>query len=488
MTNKFKLLLPTVMLSCILLCCTFACQNSTGKEKDKGVVGKVMVKEQDDLGEILKNNKLTVLAENSATSYFIYRGQKMGLEYEILNQFAKEIGVKLEIKVVKDLDSMITKLNNGEGDIIACNFTVTKDRRSHVDFSQPIMRTSQVLVQRKPSDWKSRRKKDWEKELIRDPAQLSRKTIHVWKNSSYYDRLINLQNELGDTIVLMPLDGNVIPEDAIEMVDKGFIDYTVVDENVALMNKRYYENIDTELEISVKQKIAFGVRKQSPLLRKRLDAWLDDFMKTSTFNYIKHKYLNISMYSTRAKSEYSSIKGSKISPYDDIVKSVAGKYGWDWRLISALIYQESKFQLNQESWAGAYGLMQFMPTVGPTYGVYPDSPPAVQIDGGIRKIVRNFRDWKSIPDSIQRIKFTFATYNAGLGHVLDAQRLAKKYGKDPLVWDDNVEVFIKKLSEPKYYHDPVAYYGYMRGSETYNYVRSIFIRYTEYKTAFPEEI
>jgi membrane-bound lytic murein transglycosylase F len=459
------------------------CQNTTVNEKS--VVGKAMAKKQDDLGEILKENKLTVLAENSATSYFIYRGHKMGLEYEILNEFAKEIGVKLEIKVVEDLDNIISKLNNGEGDLIACNYTVTKDRRNKIDFSTPIMRTSQVLVQRKPLDWRSKRRSVWEKELIRDPAQLSRKTVHIWRNSSYYDRLVNLQNELGDTIILMPLDGDVVPEEAIEMVAKGFIEYTVVDENVAMINKRYYPNIDTELEISVKQRIAFGVRKQSPLLRKRLDAWLEDFMKTSTFNYIKHKYLNTSTYATRSKSEYSSIKGSKISPYDDIIKNVSDRYDWDWRLIAALIYQESKFQLNQESWAGAYGLMQFMPTVGPTFNVYPDSPPAVQIDGGIRKIIKNYKEWNAIPDTVQRIKFAFGTYNAGIGHVLDAQRLAKKYGKDPNVWDDNVEVYIRKLSEPKYYHDPVCYYGYMRGSETFNYVRSIFIRYTEYKTAFP---
>ena len=482
-TKRFKLIYLLLPFS---LYFAIGCQNTTGKEKS--IVGKVMTEKKDDLGEILKKNKLIVLAENSATSYFIYRGHKMGLEYEILNEFAKEIGVKLEIKIVKDLDDIITKLNKGEGDLIACNYTVTKDRRNQIDFSIPIMHTSQVLVQRKPEDWRSTRKNIWEKELIRDPAHLSRKTIHVWRNSSYYDRLVNLQNELGDTIFLLPLSGEVIPEDAIEMVSKGFIDYTVVDENVAMINQRYYPNIDTELELSVKQRIAFGVRKQSPLLRKRLDAWLEDFMKTSTFNYIKHKYLNTSTYSSRSKSEYSSIKGSKISPFDQIIKDVSGKYNWDWRIIAALIYQESKFQLNQESWAGAYGLMQFMPTVGPTYGVYPDSPPAVQIDGGIRKIVRNYKDWKSIPDTIQRIKFAFATYNAGIGHVLDAQRLAKKYGKDPLVWDDNVEVYINKLSEPKYYYDPVVYYGYMRGSETYNYVRSIFIRYTEYKTAFPLDI
>lgn len=463
----------------------FSCQNTA--EKGNDVVGKALLDNKKDLKEILKENKLTVLAENSAGSYFIYRGHKMGLEYEILNAFAKEIGVKIEVKIIKDLDNIIPKLQQEEGDIIACNYTVTKDRRKEIDFSTPIMNTSQVLVQRKPEDWETTRKSVWEKKLIREPGELSRKTVHVWKNSSYYERLINLQNELGDTIIIKPLGGNVSPEKAMELVSKGFIDYTVLDKNSTQLNQRYYPNIDTKLEISVKQRIAFGLRSHSPLLRKRLDAWLKEFKKTSKYKYLIHKYYYSPTYTNRSKSSYSSIGGSAISPYDPIIKNVSNKYGWDWRLIASLIYQESKFQRQVQSWARAYGLMQFMPTVGPSFNVYPDSPPSTQIDGGVRKITTDYRQWKTIPDSLQRVKFTFATYNAGIGHVLDAQRLAKKYGKDPLVWDNNVEIFIKNLSDPKYYQDPVCYYGYMRGSETYNYVREIFIRYPEYKTAFPLE-
>jgi membrane-bound lytic murein transglycosylase F len=458
------------------------CQNTVRTEKT--VVGTATEEKHADLKEILKKNKLTILAENSANSYFIYRGQKMGLEYEILKEYARHIGVNLEVKIVENLDNIIDKLNTGEGDLIACNYTVTKDRRKEIDFSTTFMRTSQVLIQRKPLGWREMKRKKWKSKLIEDPVHLAQKTIHVWKNSSYFERLTNLQNELGDTIFLEPLDGNIIPEDVIEMVDKGFIEYTVTDRNVALINQRFYPNIDASLELSVKQKIAFGLRKSSPLLRKSLDDWLKKFLKSATFKYIKYKYLNMSKFSGKSKGNYSSTKGNAISQYDAIVKSAASQANWDWRLLAALIFQESKFRLYQESWAGAYGLMQFMPSVGPSYGVYPDSPPDVQIHGGMRKLRDDFKQWKSIPDSIQRVKFTIATYNAGIGHVLDAQRLTKKNGKDPLVWDDNVEEYIKRLSQPKYYHDPSCYYGYMRGSETYNYVREIFIRYNEYKTAF----
>lgn len=471
-------------LALLLLGFNISCQNTSNK--DKQVVVTKIEEEGRDLSEILKSNKLVVIAENSALSYFIYKGQKMGLEYEILNAFAKEIGVKLEVKVIDNLEDIITHLNNGDGDIIACNYTITKSRRRLIDFTTPHLSTSQVLVQRKPSDWRERKYKDWKSELIQVPEQLSRKTIHVWKGSSYYDRLLNLQEELGDTIFIKNLEGNIIPEKAIELVDKGFIDYTVIDKNIARINQRHHPDIDTDLELSIKQRIAIGVRKSSPLLRKQFDAWFEEYKKTTTFKYIKHKYFNISVYANRSRSQFSSISGTKISPYDNIIKKVSKKYNWDWRLVAALIYQESRFQLNLESFAGAYGLMQFMPYVGPSYGVYPDSPVDIQIEGGVRKLVHDYAAWPNIPDSIQRLKFAMASYNAGKGHILDAQRLAEKYGKNPLIWDDNVEIYVRELSDPKYYRDEVVRNGYMRGSETYNYIRDIYARYQEYKSTYPE--
>ena len=475
----------TALIKLLLVVITVFFMGCYEKPKQQKMVGMVQKEKQADLKEILERKKLIVLAENSANSYFIYRGAKMGMEFEILREFAKNLGVDLEVKVVKDLDQIIEMLNHGEGDIIACNFTVTKERLRSIEFSEPILRTSQVLIQRKPEDWKERSYSDWRKELLTDPDDLIRKRIHVWKNSSYYQRLLNLQEELGDTIYLEPIDGSTIPEEMIQLVAEGFIDYTVTDQNVALIHQRFYDNIDASLELSVQQKIAFGIRKSNPLLKDRLNTWLENFSKTSTFAFIKHKYLNMYTFSAKSKGEFSSIGGGRISKYDELIKSVSEKMNWDWRLIAALIYQESKFEIDAESWAGAYGLMQFMPEVGPSYGVFPESPAITQIKGGVKKLTHNLLDWTSIPDSIQRLKFAIASYNAGRGHILDAQRLAKKNGLDPLIWDDNVEVYILKLGKPEYYHDEVVRHGYLRGTETYNYVRGIFIRYNEYLSAFP---
>lgn len=437
-----------------------------------------------DLPEIMKKGKLVVLAENSSTSYFIYRGKKMGFEYELLKEFAEELGVELEVKMVADMDQIDGMLNRGEGDVIACNYTITRDRQDEVDFSIPFLRTSQVLVQRKPDGWENMSKQDLRKEILVDPIQLAHKKIYVWKNSSYHQRLLNLQEEIGDTIYIMGENGEASSEDLIEQVSEGKIEYTVVEKNIAEVNKRFYDNIDIDLELSVRQKIGFALRKTSPLLKARMNQWLSSYMEKAAFKYMKHKYFEIADLTSKSQDEYSSVKGGQLSRYDMIFKREAAKYNWDWQLIAAIAYQESKFNPYVTGFGGAYGMMQFMPEVGPKFGVYPNSSPEVQIAGGMKKLMRDYESWPEVKSVAQRQKFAMASYNAGVNHIKDAQRLAKKYGYKTNVWDGNVEMMVKNLSQAKYYRDEVVENGAMRGGHTANYVMSVFSRYQSYKSAY----
>lgn len=437
-----------------------------------------------DYQKIVKDGKLVVLVENSSTSYFIYRGKKMGFEYELLKEFAKEIGVELEIKIVANLDRLIPMLNGGEGDIIACNYTVTRERNKEIDFSTPFIQSPQVLIQRKPEGWEKMKSDEIDKKLIKDPSELAGKKVDVWENSSYYQRLMHLQEEIGDSIFIEPVNGLVGSEELIELVSEGIIDYTVVEENVAKVNQRFYDNIDISTQISVKQKIAFGVRKSSSLLKAKLDKWLEKFLESRLYAYMYRKYFDIGTTTINSQDKYSSLKGGKISAFDDIFKRAQEKHGTDWRLLAAVAYQESKFNPYIESFGGAYGMMQFMPNTGPYYGVFPDSPPEVQIMGGMKKLTADIRLWKEIPDPVQREKFALASYNAGGGHIKDAQRLAAKHGLDKNKWDDNVEKMILNLSKQEYYRDEVVRNGAMRGTTTYNYVRSVYQRYLDWKAAY----
>lgn len=433
-----------------------------------------------DLPEIIEKGKLTVLVENSSTTYFIYRGKKMGFEYEVLRLFAEDLGVELDIKIVNNLDSLIPMLNGGEGDMIACNYTITRERNKVIDFSIPFLESHQVLVQRKPINWKKRKEKDWKKDVITNPLQLARKEVHVWKNSSYYQRLIHLQDEIGDTIFIQAEEGTVGGEEMIEMVSEGIIDYTITEDNVGKVNARFYDNLDVDLGLSVDQKMAFGLRKSSHLLKARLNQWLSEFKKSPKYKYIYHKYFEVQTGTQNAFSDFSSLNGRSISKFDDYFKDAEKETGIDWRLLSAVCYQESKFNPGLISFGGAYGIMQFMPSTGPYYGVYPDSPVNVQILGGAKKIKADLDKWSQIPDSIQRLKFALASYNSGRCHIEDAQKLAKKYKLDPNVWDDNVGIMLLNLSKQKYYQDEAVRCGFTRGTNTYRYVENVIERYEQW--------
>jgi membrane-bound lytic murein transglycosylase F len=239
-------------------------------------------------------------------------------------------------------------------------------------------------------------------------------------------------------------------------------------------------HIDTR--ISFAQRIAWAVRKNSPELLKAINKWISEEKKSDDYYVIYNKYFkNRKSYRTRIRSDFYSKNGNAISKYDDIIKTNAKRMLWDWRLLCSQVYQESRFNPRAKSWAGAGGLIQLMPATAKEVGVNNSFSPKQNIKGGVTYLIRMLNNFESVKDSIQKIKFTMAAFNCGLGHVKDAQRLAKKHGKDPLVWDDNVEEYILKLKDKKYFLDDVVKYGFVRGEEPYNYVRDIFLRYEHYQ-------
>ena len=443
-----------------------------------------------DWKDIQEKEVITILAENSPASYFLYKGRNMGFEYELLHEFSKDMDIRIKVKMMHNLDSMLTDLNNCNGDLIACNLTVTPERQNEVNFSIPYLTTHQVLIQRKPDNWRQMKSKVIRDSIITDISQLRGKRIFVWKNSTYYQQINKLNESLKLNIQIMPISGDITSEELIRMVSEKEIDYTITDNNVAEINLNYYSNIDINLKLSNDQNIAFAGRKNSTILIDTINYWLTHKSNRSTIGEVKRKYFDRKNLANKAIGVYSTvIDDGQLSPYDVLIKDQSNNIGWDWRLISAIIYQESKFETWKESWAGAYGLFQFMPATATSYGISRSSSADSQIKAGIKKLNKNFNQWlKVVPDSTNAMYFTLATFNAGRGHVDDARRLAEKYDKNEDLWFDNVNEMILNLSQPKYYKDKVVRNGRMRGIETYEYVYEIFERYEEYKHAFPDEI
>jgi membrane-bound lytic murein transglycosylase F len=438
---------------------------------------------QIDLDQIRKRGYINALVDNNSISYFIYKGQPMGYEYELLSLLAKHLGVDLKITVTTGVDRAIDQLNQGVGDILAFPLTVTKERTQFISFSRAHFNSYQVLVQRKPDNWRRMGIDDINNSLIRNPVDLVGKEVYVLPGTSFEKRLHHLSEEIGGDIVILKDTSIAESESLIRKVAMGEIQYTVADHMIAHVNASYYPNIDVNTPIGVAQQVAWGTRKNSPQLLNEINTWLAKIKKEPTFMVIYNRYFKSPRTSLiRMNSDYSSFGGNKLSPFDTLIKDGAKKLGWDWRLLASLIYQESHFLPQGESWAGARGLMQLMPSTAKHFGATNLDDPNQSIKAGVGylKYLDNF--WlKKIPDPVQRMKFVMASYNAGLSHIIDAHKLTQKHGKNPLIWEGNVEYFLLKKSDPKYYRDPVVSAGFCKCEEPVNYVKDVLDRYEEYR-------
>jgi membrane-bound lytic murein transglycosylase F len=435
-----------------------------------------------DLTEIKQRGYLNALVDNNSFSYFIYRGRPLGYEYELLQLLAKHLEVELRIKITSGVDRAITQLNNGEGDILAFPLTITKERTEWVNFTHPHFDSYQVLVQRKPERWRSLTTDEINRQLVRKPSQLIGKEVHVLHNSSFSQRLVNLSEEIGGDIVVKEDSAEAETESLIREVALGHIAYTVTDYPIARVNAAYYPNLDVETVLSLPQHIAWAVRKNSPQLLEAVNTWLAGIKREPTFMVIYNRYFKSPRTSLlRVQSDYSSLGGSKISRYDGLIRQGAEKLGWDWRLLAAVVYQESKFDPKGESWAGAKGLMQLMPETAKRFGATNPDDPEQSMRAGVNYLKHLDRYWqKEVTNQQERLKFVLASYNAGLSHIIDARKLAVKYENDPTVWSE-VEVFLLKKSDPQYFKDPLVMAGYCKCEEPVNYVKEILARYEEYK-------
>jgi membrane-bound lytic murein transglycosylase F len=439
-----------------------------------------------DIAEIKERGSLRVILENTSTGYFLYKGRAMGFHYELIKDFCEKNGLKVEVIIENDFNTGFQKLLKGEADIIAHALTLTKSRKEIVNFVDPLYEVRQMLIQHKPAGWEKMKKHEIERELIKSPTELIGKRIHVKKGSSYFKRLENLSDEIGGDIIIVEERGEVITEELIVMVADKTIEYTVADEDLAEVGATYFDNIDVNMPISLPTQVGWALRKNSVELLVELNKWISDLKRKPDFNVLFNKYYDDPKgFKRRVQSDFSTITGNRISPYDDIIQKYATTINWDWRLLAAQIYQESQFNPKAKSWMGAQGLMQLVPNTAGEFGAKQILDPEQNIRAGTNYI-RWLEDYwsKYIDDPSELEKFVLASYNSGQGHVMDAMKLAEKYGKNPKIWDDNVDFYMLLKSNPKYYKDAVVKSGYCRGREPVNYVKSIYEQFEIYKQFF----
>jgi len=407
---------------------------------------------------------LRVAVDNNSSSYYIYRGRRMGYEYELLLDLGKRIGVQVEFIVAADIDEAFSQLADGRVDLIAMNLQQNTDTKRVVSFTEPIGSMSTVLVGReKLLSWDS----------------LGKDTVVVRKGAVYTKQLVQLKDslDLGFSILEVPDHEEILLDRVAEMEVK----WTVAEKTVAQTNATYYDELQLGLDVSKEGPVTWAIRSTSTDLLQLINTWLVDNKEVFIYRTYAKYFLNSKNQYDRSTSEYSSLGGNQISVFDELIQDNAKSLGWDWRLLAALVYKESRFDTSALSYAGAQGLLQLMPVTLERFGVTNPNDPAESLGGGVRYLQYLDKFWlERVPETNERIKFILASYNIGQGHVEDAWRLTLKYRKNTQSWKD-VSYFLNLKSDPKYYRDPVVKSGYAKGNTAVNYVRDVLALFQSYK-------
>lgn len=444
-------------------------------------------KNKRDYPEIVKEGVLKIAINTNHIDYFIYQGQPMGLQLEMLDKFADDHGLSLEIIVENNSDKGIKMLVDGECDILAQSIINTNERDLVAEFTIPIRQTKQVLVQRNDgnsTDLKQNPSKNVGSSSNSLP-DLKLKTLYVLKGSANIDALKNMASEVIQNFYIAEID-SLTTEQMIKYVSEGVFNYVVCDYDIAKISQSYYPNIDIETQMSLPQNISWCVRPESEILLDTLNQWLGVFLKSDQYSKLLRKYINNNRILVDINSEFYSGNQGRICEFDNLFKKYSPIIGWDWRLLASLVYEESRFNTEAVSWAGASGIMQLLPVV---YSKYED-PKLLGTEGEIYAGVKYLEFlYANLPpevaDSSDMLNFVLAAYNIGPGHVEDAQRLAKKYNKNPALWQD-ISYYLINLSNPKYYNDASVKHGYFPGIYSVDFVNSISKRYKHYVNIIPK--
>ena len=420
----------------------------------------------DDFEAIKDRRVLRVLLRNNAASYFLYRGELMGFEYEMAREFAEYHGLRLEVVVPPSHREMSSWLLEGRADI-ALGF-IEPDQRQRslgIEFSRPYHYARQHIIVGKNDPAKTL-------------ADLKHRTLFVRHHSSYWDRLSALQAD-GAQFNLRAADDNVETEQLINMVSRGKHKATLAGEHLLGIELAKGVPVRSAYVLEKQAEHSIALRKRNPQLKQALDEFVKRMYKSEFYNITYRKYFKSQRSVQRlARGRVVDPVNGQISPYDELVRKYADRYGFDWRLVTAQMYQESRFNPKAKSQVGASGLMQLMPRTAKAMGVKNSADPANNIKGGIKYLdwLRDRFDSKlPIPE---RLWFTLASYNAGAGHVHDARRLAQQMGYDHNRWFDHTEKAMLLLSKKEYARK--ARFGYVNGREPVNYVRDIRERFEAY--------
>ena len=413
--------------------------------------------------ELVENtsDRISILLHCHSSDYFLYKGRPIGFQYELLHLMCDSLGLHPRFTLCTDAAEVKEDILTGAYDIIAVDLADEVDDTTGVRFSVSHSTSFPVLICREGD------REDHPK-LLYVPAHFPGQIVT--------DSLGNV----GGWEIIRSSEMDV--EEFFGLLQDKKINYLVSDYNTVLALLPFYPDLEIAAQIGPVYQRRWILRSANCTINQKVDEWLTHIKSTAVYDELCKKYLKPhTKYLTKGSTEKRS---GKISPYDAIIKKYAKARGLDWRFVSSIIYQESRFTTGSTGIGGSFGIMQMMPVTGEHFGVNAESPVEAQLYAGVSLISSINRQFLDIEDENERMFFVAASYNAGSGHIHDARSLCRKYGGNADVWMD-VEHYLALKSDKKFYTDPVVRNGYFPGKHTIRYTHCVMDRYHAYRVSLP---
>ena len=432
-----------------------------------------------DLDEIRGTGILRMITHYSSSGYFIHKGGQAGFDYELLSHFAKEKGLTLGVVIPGPDEDPISLLNSGRGDVICAGWNPDEALEKWVTWTRPTNFVQKVVVL--PAD---------------DPRPATLQGLEgivlaLPDGDPFRRELIRLRDDSNVHFFVHSAGEAARAEELLGMVSRREIRGTVVDDVIARAAMTALPDLRLGPQLGEPRPTVWLLRQNGPELQRSLDAYLKRHLsvalngrtrRSQTYGIIYDRYYeNPKTIQVFREPAFRPDIGGRISEYDAMIQQMAEPLGLDWRMVAALIYQESRFYPNACSRAGAMGLMQVLPQFA---GPQADSlyTPDANLRAGLRLMEATYNSYAYL-DSLDRWCFTLAEYHAGVGHVTDARRMAMDHGRDPNRWSGALADMLPRLSQRKYFQE--TRHGFYNGNETVKYVKEILDRYRTYMRLVP---
>jgi membrane-bound lytic murein transglycosylase MltF len=421
-----------------------------------------------DLDGMVKRRVIRALVVFSRTQYFVDKGAQLGTAYETMRSFEDHINASRKLKTLKvhvvflptSRDDLIPALLEGRGDLAMAGLTATPERLKKVDFSEPFADKVEEIVVKGPKS-----------PAIGALNDLSGQEVFVRPSSSYWEHLEALNQKFKADgkapVKLRPAPETLEDEDLLEMLNAGLVGLVVVDDYKATLWANMFKSIQPRPDIAVHEGGQIGVmfRQGSPLLKAELASFAKTHRVGTLFgNTVVKKYVRSTKF---VKSATSDAEIKKFQDTVSLFRNYGTKYDLDHLLVMAQSYQESRLDQNAKSHVGAIGIMQVMPATGKELAVGDITQLEPNIHAGV-KYVRFMMDryyGKEPMDLVNKMLFTYASYNAGPARIARLRKEAAAKGLNPNLWFNNVETVVAARI----------------GAETVTYVSNIYKYYIAYK-------